>query len=113
MAGLAPAGVPPDALDTARETLGGAIVISGQLPKQVGTSLLDAARMAFTNGIHAAAITGVIIMAAAAILSVALVQRVRVDSPSSHQDVLAQQPPPRELAAEYTPDDATSREVSG
>ena len=48
-------GVPPEALAAARDTLGGAVAAAGQLPAQLGTPLLDAARQAFTQGLRIAA----------------------------------------------------------
>jgi MFS transporter, DHA2 family, multidrug resistance protein len=47
-----PAGVPPAAADTARDTLGGAVALAGQLPERLGAAVLDAAREAFTAGLH-------------------------------------------------------------
>ena len=52
----APAGTPPAALATARDTLGGAVTVAGQLPGRVGTGLLEAARTAFTHGLNNAAL---------------------------------------------------------
>jgi len=77
MTGALPAGVPPEAAEAARDTLGGAVAAAGQLPDQPGTMLLDAAREAFTQGLHlafaisAAAATGI------AIVVVVLLRRLR------------------------------------
>ncbi|MEX1047669.1 MAG: MFS transporter [Actinomycetota bacterium] len=50
-----PAGVSPAAADAARDTLGGAVEIARQLPEQLGSSLVDAAREAYIQGVHVAA----------------------------------------------------------
>ncbi|HWL91759.1 MAG TPA: MFS transporter [Actinomycetota bacterium] len=55
-----PAGVPADAAAVARDTLGGAVEIAGQLPDRLGAPLLDAARDAFILGIHVSALISVI-----------------------------------------------------
>jgi DHA2 family multidrug resistance protein-like MFS transporter len=49
------AGVPPGAAEVARDTLGGAVAVAGQLPDQLGARLIDAARQAFTQGLQVAA----------------------------------------------------------
>ncbi len=48
MGGSMPAGLPPDALDAARNTLGGAVAAAQGLPKAQGDALLVAAREAFS-----------------------------------------------------------------
>jgi DHA2 family multidrug resistance protein-like MFS transporter len=47
--------VPAEASETARDTLGGAVEVAGDLPAQVGVPLLDAARDAFIQGVHVSA----------------------------------------------------------
>jgi DHA2 family multidrug resistance protein-like MFS transporter len=70
MAAAVPAGIPPEAAEAARDTLGGAAAVAEQLPAQLGAGLLDAAREAFTNGLQvtgvsAAVVAGLAILAAA------------------------------------------------
>jgi DHA2 family multidrug resistance protein-like MFS transporter len=48
-------GAPPEAIEAAMDTLGGAVVAASELPPQAGGELLDAARDAFMAGIHACA----------------------------------------------------------
>jgi hypothetical protein len=48
VANALPENVPPDAAEAARDTLGGALAVSDELPDQVGVGLLDAVREAFT-----------------------------------------------------------------
>jgi DHA2 family multidrug resistance protein-like MFS transporter len=50
-----PGGVPPQAADAARDTLGGAVAVSAELPPQIGVALLEAARASFVDGIHVVA----------------------------------------------------------
>ena len=57
-----PAGVPPEAATTARDTLGGAVGVAGQLSDQLGAALLDASRSAFVDGFQLVAACGVVIM---------------------------------------------------
>jgi DHA2 family multidrug resistance protein-like MFS transporter len=52
LADTVPAGVPPQAADAVRDTLGGAVAAASQLPDQPGAGLLDTAREAFTQGLH-------------------------------------------------------------
>src|SRR5215469_4980048 len=80
LAVLAPAGTPPEALATARNTLGGAVTVAGQLPGRIGTGLLEAARTAFTYGLNNAALGAAIVMALAAVASAVFFRGVRVES---------------------------------
>jgi DHA2 family multidrug resistance protein-like MFS transporter len=52
MAVAAPAGVPPEAEEAARGTLGGAIAVAAQLPQALGAQLVTAARDAFVSGLQ-------------------------------------------------------------
>jgi hypothetical protein len=74
-------GTPPAALATARDTLGGAVTVAGQLPGRIGTDLLEAARAAFTHGLNNAALGAAIVMVLAAVLSAAFFRGVRVKPP--------------------------------
>jgi DHA2 family multidrug resistance protein-like MFS transporter len=65
-----PAGVPEPAAAVARDTLGGAVAVAGQLPDRLGVPLLEAAREAFTQGLHVAAAVSAVAALAFAILVV-------------------------------------------
>jgi MFS transporter, DHA2 family, multidrug resistance protein len=86
MAGEVPAGVPLEAAQTARDTLGGAIEVAGQVPSQLGTALIDAARDAFTAGLHVAASISAIGSIGIAVLVVTLLRHVRTGSEEVHED---------------------------
>src|SRR5262249_11620825 len=81
LAVLAPAGTPPAALAVARDTLGGAVTVAGQLPGRTGAGLLDAARTAFTHGLNSAALGAAIVMILAAVASAVCSRGVRVEPP--------------------------------
>jgi len=83
MAEAVPAGVPDQAASAARDTLGGAVAVAGQLPERVGAALLEVAREAFTQGLHLAAAVSAAASLAFAILVVVLLRGVR---PSSQPD---------------------------
>jgi DHA2 family multidrug resistance protein-like MFS transporter len=91
MAEAIPVGVPLEAADAARDTLGGAIEVAGQLPGQLGPGLIDAARDAFTQGLHLTAAISAIGSIGLAILVMTLLRRVRAGSESSET---ADQPAP-------------------
>ncbi|MEV5787116.1 MFS transporter [Streptomyces sp. NPDC048448] len=71
-------GIPSDAPDAARETLGGALAVARELPGDTGGTLVRAAREAFTDGMHAAAVAGAVLLLGAAVLASATLRRVRV-----------------------------------
>ncbi|MFJ8040578.1 MFS transporter [Kitasatospora sp. NPDC096147] len=64
-----PAGLPADLAEVARDTLGGAVTVAGQLPDGLGGQLLTAAREAFTDGMHLAAVVGLLTMLLGAFLA--------------------------------------------
>jgi len=70
-----PDGVPPEAADAARDTLGGAIEVAGELPGRVGPELVEVAREAFLGGVHAAAAISAVAAIGLAILVAALLRR--------------------------------------
>ncbi len=63
-----PAGVPPDAAEGAKDTLGGAVGAAEALPDALGMALLDVAREAFTLGFQVAAVTSAAVAVATAVL---------------------------------------------
>ncbi|MGW0736855.1 MFS transporter [Streptomyces sp. NPDC002851] len=68
-------GMPAGAPAAARETLGGAVAVAGELPGRSGTALLAAAREAFTTGMHVAALAGAGVLVAAAVLAAVTLRR--------------------------------------
>ncbi|MBV9358748.1 MAG: MFS transporter [Chloroflexi bacterium] len=75
-----PAGVPPQAASAARDTLGGALAASGQLPDQLGDALAESARTAFTQGLHVAGAVSAAATIAAAIVAVVLLRGMHPSS---------------------------------
>ena len=76
-----PAGVPPQAADAARATLGGAAVTAAQLPAPVGAALTHAAQTAFIAGLQiCAAISAIGSLALAVLAGVALRGRPNASS---------------------------------
>ncbi|MBB6172710.1 DHA2 family multidrug resistance protein-like MFS transporter [Nocardiopsis mwathae] len=63
------AGVPADAMGAARDTLGGAVISAESLPGDTGTALLDAARLAFTDGMHLTSVIATVLVIGAAIMA--------------------------------------------
>jgi MFS transporter, DHA2 family, multidrug resistance protein len=72
VADAVPAGVPPDAAEAARDTLGGAVVAAEQLGGELGAALLDAARQAFAQGLRLTAVVSAVLTVAVAVLAATL-----------------------------------------
>ncbi|RPJ42127.1 MAG: MFS transporter, partial [Chloroflexi bacterium] len=70
VASALPAGIPVGAADAALDTLGGAVVVAGQLPESTGLALLDAARAAFVQGLHIAAAISAVLAIGGAIIAI-------------------------------------------
>ncbi|MFD5915136.1 MFS transporter [Kitasatospora sp. NPDC058201] len=74
--GTLPDGLDGAAADTARDTLGGAVTVAARLPGRLGTDLLDTARVAFTDGLHVAAVVGLLFAVAASFLAYRLMRHL-------------------------------------
>ncbi|MFE3096628.1 MFS transporter [Streptomyces sp. NPDC059248] len=77
----APEGLPAGAVETARETLGGAVAVAGRLPGELGGPLLTAAGEAFVEGMRLAALSTAGLMLFAALLALVLLRRERTPGP--------------------------------
>jgi MFS transporter, DHA2 family, multidrug resistance protein len=75
-----PADVPGQAAAAARDTLGGAVAVAQQLPTEVGTALITAAREAFTIGLQVTAAISAVIAVGIAVLATVLLRAVRAGS---------------------------------
>ncbi len=67
MLGHAPDGVPADVLESARDTLGGAVDAAAQLPGALGEALLAVARDSFVQGMQLVALVSAVLAVGAAI----------------------------------------------
>lgn len=72
LAGVVPAWLPPDGVEAAQGTLGGADAVASRLPGGSGNALLASAQEAFVHGMQAAAWCGVILLVASAALTAKL-----------------------------------------
>ena len=76
LADALPADVPAEAALVARDTLGGAVAVAGQLPGQLGASVLDIARDAFVAGMQTAATISAVLAVGIAVLAVVMLRDV-------------------------------------
>src|SRR6266853_728462 len=81
MADSVPAGVPPDAAELARSTLGGALAAAEPLPDPLGTALLDTAREAFAQSLDLVALTSVTILIVTAIVAAVRLRSAKPANP--------------------------------
>jgi DHA2 family multidrug resistance protein-like MFS transporter len=77
VASTLPAGVPAEAAEIARGTIGGAVSVAGQLPGALGAEVLGSAREAFAQAFGATSVISAVIAIGVAILAVAMLRRVR------------------------------------
>ncbi|GAA2784226.1 MFS transporter [Saccharopolyspora taberi] len=59
-------GIPESIVDTARDTLGGALAVAGELPAEQADALRESAAHAFTFGVHVTSVLGAAILVFAA-----------------------------------------------
>jgi DHA2 family multidrug resistance protein-like MFS transporter len=69
-----PAGVPAEAEAVARDTLGSALAVAGQLPGQLGEVVTSAAREAFVNGMQLTSAIAAIVSLGLAVLAWAMLR---------------------------------------
>lgn len=76
VANTLPAGVPAEAAEIARGTIGGAVSVAGQLPSALGAQVLSSAREAFAQAFGTTSAISAVIAVGVAILAAALLRRV-------------------------------------
>ncbi|MFJ3790590.1 MFS transporter [Kitasatospora sp. NPDC090091] len=89
-----PQGVDGELARTAQDTLGGAVAVAAQLPGRLGTELLETARAAFTEGLHVAAVVGLVFALGAAGLAYRLMSHLpaRTDEPAATDEPATTEP---------------------
>jgi MFS transporter, DHA2 family, multidrug resistance protein len=90
-----PAGVPPEAAEAARDTLGAAVAAGDELAGEASLALVDAAREAFTDALRVAATLSATVAVGAAILAGMLLRSVPMGSELEDERSIE----PRALAA--------------
>ncbi|MEU9075905.1 MFS transporter [Kitasatospora sp. NPDC004745] len=80
--GALPAGLDGEAGRAARDTLGGAVTTAAHLPDRLGSDLLETARTAFTDGLHVAAVVGLVFALGAAVLARRLMGHLPAAAPA-------------------------------
>jgi hypothetical protein len=79
-----PAGVPAEAAAVARDTLGGAVAVAGQLPDQLGGAVLQAARGAFVRGMHLSSAIAAVVALGLAVFAAVMLRDRPAASPEVH-----------------------------
>ncbi|WP_017540901.1 MFS transporter [Nocardiopsis halophila] len=82
-----PGGVPEDTLDSAGESIGGAVTAAGELGGGTGRALLEASQAAFTTSLQAGYGFGAVVMAATALLVAWKLRHVLLDDGSGEEAV--------------------------
>ena len=84
LVGGLPTGLTPEATATARDTLGGAVGVAGQLPGAEGAALLSVAHAAFVDGMHLATGIATVVAVVAAALAIFLLRHLTPDDLGGH-----------------------------
>ena len=89
MAEAVPNGIPSDATEAARGTLGGAVAVGERLPDQLGAELPGAGRAAFAQGFELTAAISAAVLLATAIMAAALLRHVQTGAEPEQQPDMA------------------------
>lgn len=81
-----PASIPAESATVARDTLGGAVAVAGQLPANLGEPLLTAARNAFIHGMHLTSGLAAIAAISLAVLAATALRHLPPASEQSHAE---------------------------
>jgi DHA2 family multidrug resistance protein-like MFS transporter len=88
-----PSGLSPEGAEAAKDTLGAAVHLAGELPARAGEELLAAARDAFVEGLRATSLVGSAVAAVLVALSLTLLRDARVSTPDkAEEEADAEQP---------------------
>ncbi len=79
-------GIPAEAADAARDTLGGATAVAQQLPSDLATALLGRAQEAFADGLQWVAGISAAIVLIAAVFATIVLRRIPTPGPSSSHE---------------------------
>jgi DHA2 family multidrug resistance protein-like MFS transporter len=104
VASALPAGISVEAAEAALDTLGGAVVVAGQLPGPLGLALLDIAREAFVQGLHLAAAISAVVAIGAAVMAVVLLRREPAGAAPQEQETVGPEPAVQASAVSPRPD---------
>jgi DHA2 family multidrug resistance protein-like MFS transporter len=80
MADAIPAGVPAEAADAARDTLGSALAVGARLPEQIGAELIELARAAFSHALQMSVIAAAVLVTLLAVVVVVTLKHIPVRS---------------------------------
>ena len=78
MADAIPAGIPAEAADAARDTLGSALAVGARLPRQIGAELIELARAAFSHALQMSVIAAAILVTVLAVVVVVTLKHIPV-----------------------------------
>jgi len=84
-----PTGVPSGAVDEAHETLAGALNAAADLPSRFAGPLVEAARGAFTDGMHVAVAIGALVTLVMSIVAAFALRDVQLDEPAAAEPELS------------------------
>jgi MFS transporter, DHA2 family, multidrug resistance protein len=92
LADALPAGIPSEAATVARDTLGGAVGVAGQLPGELGAALLAAARDAFIQGMQLTVTLSAVVALGIAVAATVLLRAVPATAQAETGDKPAPEP---------------------
>src|SRR5688572_9451529 len=81
--------LPPDAAETARSTLGGAVSVGQQLGGQTGADVIATARAAFAQSLEVVAAISAVMVIVIAVVAVVLLRRVTPETTAGESDLPA------------------------
>ena len=103
LADTVPPAIPAEAVAVARDTLGGAVAVAAELPDQLGAALLDAARVAFVDGMQLTSMIAAVMAVGVALLAVTVLRSTGMPSPGADEQEGGSSVMPPEQVAHIAP----------
>ena len=98
-----PSTVPAQAEAAARDTLGSAVAVAGELPARLGGAVLDTAREAFVHGMQLTSGIAAVVAVGLAVLTVVMLRSQETPPPDAQPEEPAQGHAPLEQVAQIAP----------
>jgi DHA2 family multidrug resistance protein-like MFS transporter len=87
IAAAMPSGLAADMIEAVKDTLGGAVMVAGRLPEQIGGPLLLDAREAFILGMRLTSLIGTVFIVGLAVLTAVMLRHIEIHGDGQEDEI--------------------------